>query len=123
MSGPSGPSGPSESAARGAAATGPAGTGAPAVGERVDVDIDEAGVGWLPAALLAYGVPVLGLLGGACLPEPWAPAGALAGLAGGLLVGRTLAERRLAGDTRPGPGVGRARIARAEHPGSSGETP
>gem|GEM_PF-3308097 len=65
----------------------------------MDVEIDDPGSGWLRPVVLAYGLPTLGLLVGACFPEPWTPLTALLGLGGGILAWRVRFARECASDT------------------------
>lgn len=64
----------------------------PDIGDRVTVEIGNRGSGWLQPVVLAYGLPTLGLLAGACMPEPFTPLATIAGLAGGLLAGRIVSR-------------------------------
>ena len=99
------------------------------VGTRVEVDLHDTGSRWLVPVVLAYGLPTLGLLAGALVPEPWTPLTAVAGLVGGLLAWRACnagwADGRSTGSSpadREGPCRPVARIARqCDHRPSEGE--
>ena len=87
----------------------PAALGVMAIGDRVGVELDGRDGRWLGAVLLVYALPTAGLLGGALLPEPWAPLGAIGGLLGGILAWRLPGAARLL-DTLAGPCPVSARI-------------
>lgn len=55
------------------------------VGTAVEIEFPDDGSRWLLPVALAYGCPTLGLVVGACAPEPWTAFAALAGLGGGFL--------------------------------------
>lgn len=91
----------------------------PAPGTPVTVELAEHGTGWLRPVFLAYGLPTVGLLVGACFPEPWSPLTALLGCCGGILAWRAGFAR----SELPPSASGLATLDPSpDHPGTSGET-